>query len=476
MTRPWLVGAQIGALVVALSGLALPLGAQPKSSKKSQPKAAPTANAKAAPKPAPACSAARSAIDTIARAIAGGLGRAPDGTLVASATLTGDTDAPRAAALTAKLAELVAGRLGAGVTFDPEPRTLAETRSQVGKRPGFVWLQPKIAGGRLHLSADAYPIPRTVWARARTQSPGPIAHAFAQARIDAEVRSYLKPIPFVEPKVAKFDGADPDILALACGDLDGDGGSELVTMTRQRVLQVRLAGGKVTRVREVKWSDLSAVAPVPLRQPLGFATIVEAPRSAEASGYLDVSLSDRAESARLDPDFGQLRRMKGYAVPSGRSTACTSIYDLLLGSELAPCAARDAIPALIQIKHRSDALAADLLVTKDGTSKPLVALRRNGGLVVRGPKGDQVIGRVGAQLAIGDIDQDGAADLVTTLDVLSRKHDRVELRTLLPTGTVKRRFKLSVKTGVDAVAICPPDGPGRAPIVLATNKQLWVLR
>ena len=75
MTRPWLVGA----LVVGLSGLSLPLGAQPlgtqpKASKKGPPKAA--------------CSAARSAIDTTARSIAAGLGRAPDGTLVASAALT----------------------------------------------------------------------------------------------------------------------------------------------------------------------------------------------------------------------------------------------------------------------------------------------------------------------------------------------------------------------------------------------------
>ena len=370
----------------------------------------------------------------------------------------------------------MAGRLGAGVTFDPEPRSLDATRSKAGKLPGFVWLQPKIASGRLHLSADAYPIARTVWARARALRPGPLAHTYAQARIDAEVRSFLEPIPFVEPQVAKYDGADPDIVALACGDLDGDGGSDLVTMTRQRVLQVRLAGGKVTRVREAKWSDLSPIAPVPLRQPLGFATIVEASSSAERSGYLDVSISDRSKSVRLDPDFGLLRRMKGYAVPSGRSTACTWIYDLLLGDKLASCAERDATPPITKLEHRSDAFAPDVLVTKDGAGKPLVALRRNRGLVVRDSEGDKVIGRVGAQLAIGDIDQDGAIDLVTTLDVLSRKHDLVELRTLLPTGPVKRRFKLPVKTGVDAVAICPPDGPGRAPIVVATNRQLWVLR
>jgi len=471
MTRPWLAGA----LICGLCCLAAPLGAQPRPPRDGVPKLG-SGKASAAPKTTPACAAARSALDIGAATIAAGLGRVPDGTRVVSSALKSDAPAPRAADLTAKLAELVAGRLGAGVTFEPAPFTLDEARTKAAALPGFVWLQPKIAAGRLHLSADAYPVPRTVWARARALRPGPIAHAFAQARIDAEVRSYLQPIPFVDPKVAKFEGADPDILALACGDLDGDGGSDLVTMTRQRILQVRLADGKVSRVREAQWSELAAVAPVPLRQPLGFATIVEASSSTEPSGYLDVALSDRAGSVRLDPDFSVVRKMKGYAVPSGRSTACTWIVDLLLRDKLTPCADHDPPPDLPQLEHRSDAIAADVLVARDGSHQPLFALRRNTGLVVRGPKGDMVIGRVGAQLAIGDVDQDGAADLVSTLDVLSRKHDVVELRSLFPSGTVKRRFKLPVPTGVDAVAICPPDGPGRAPIVLASQSQLWVLR
>ncbi len=475
MTRSWLALA----VILGLSSLASQPSAQPKTPAKgvatATPKPTPKPTQKPA-KPAPACAAARSALDTTARTIAAGLGRVPDKTLVVSAALATDTPAPRAAALSAKLTELVAGRLGAGVTFEPAPITLDEARPKAAARPGFVWLEPKISGGRLRLSADAYPVPSTVWSRARSRRPGPIAHAFAQARIDAEVRSFLRPIPFVDPKVAKFDGADPDIVAMACGDLDGDGGSDLVTMTRQRILQVRLADGKVSRVREAQWSDLAAVAPVPLRQPLGFTTIVEASSSAEPSGYLDVSLSDRAQSVRLDPDFAVLRKLEGFAVPSGRATACTWIYDLLLGDKLTACGPRDAAPELPQIKHRSDALAADVLVARNGTHKALVALRRNNGLVVRGPGGDMIIGRVGAQLAIGDVDQDGSADLVTTLDVLSRKHDVVQLRTVLPSGTVKRRFTLPVPTGVDALAICPPDGPGRAPIVLASKSQLWVLR
>src|SRR5690606_19411170 len=125
-------------------------------------------------------------------------------------------------------------------------------------------LTPKIERGRLLVAADAYPVPRTVWARARTLAPSPVAHAHAQAPLDAEVRSFLKPLGFEEPQVARYEGADPDVLALACGDLDGDGAADLVSLTRQRLLAVRLRAGKVERLREVRWEDLAPIAPVPL--------------------------------------------------------------------------------------------------------------------------------------------------------------------------------------------------------------------
>jgi hypothetical protein len=102
-------------------------------------------------------------------------------------------------------------------------------------------------------------------------------------------------------------------------------------------------------------------------------------------------------------------------------------------------------------------------------------MRDEGGLVVRDGTAAQVESRVGAQLAIGDLDQDGAADVVTSVDTLGPRFDALEARTLSPTG-VERRWRLPVPGGVEALAICPADGPGRAPVVVATAGELWVLR
>ena len=159
-----------------------------------------------------------------------------------------------------------------------------------------------------------------------------MAHAQAHAPIDAEVRGYLEPLNFeTKPKITKYSGADPEIIALACGDLDGDGGADLVTMTRRRILTVRLAEAKVVRLAEAKWSELSPVAPAPLREPFGFATVVEQGR------YLDVSITDRAGSVRLDGSLTSLKTLKGLAVPHGRATACAGFGELLLGKTMRPC-------------------------------------------------------------------------------------------------------------------------------------------
>lgn len=455
----WRLGGLTTGVVLVL--LATPIAAQP------PPAGEP------AEEPKPVCPAvSRSAIDAVSRAIAAGVGKAPPKARVFVAPLVSDAKAPRGDALLEKLAEQVAGRLGTHVEHAGEPVSLAEARERARDVRGFLHLEVAITRGRLRVTADAYPVPRSVWAKARAARPGPVAHAQAHAPIDAEVRGYLEPLGFeATPHVAKYTGADPEILALACGDIDGDGESELVTMTRQRVLEVRLVGTEVAPIAEAKWDALAPIAPVPLREPFGFATIVEGP-----VGYVDVSLTDRAKSVRLDGELGLLAALDGTAVPHGGVTACTGVKDLRLGTSRAACAPSDAPPPPVDVRHPTDALASMFVIGPDGTGRPAVALRKESTLIVRDDDGDKIIARVGAQLAMGDVDQDGAPEVLSSIDTLAPKRDAVEVRSILPRGTVKKRMTLPVPSGVRAVAVCPPDGPRRAPLVIATGSEIWVVR
>ncbi len=67
---------------------------------------------------------------------------------------------------------------------------LARRRAPAADHDGaLVQLGVEIAAGKLRVTADVYPMPRSVWSKIRDPEPGPIAHAFAEAPIDAEVRA-----------------------------------------------------------------------------------------------------------------------------------------------------------------------------------------------------------------------------------------------------------------------------------------------
>ncbi len=285
------------------------------------------------------------------------------------------------------------------------------------------------------------------------------------------------------PSTSRAQNFESDVVALACGDLDGDGATEILSVSRRRVTTLRLRAGKVQPLRSRPWTELSPVSPAPLREPLGFVTLTEqrAP-SGESALVADVGLSDRAKALRLDGALGVVTALAGMPLPAGPTSGCARLGGALLTGALAPCAAGDPAPALGALGGSYDALAAAALVSPRGEAFSVWALRaERGALEIRDDAGHAAaVESAGAQLAVGDLDQDGNPEILSALDVQNPLEDAVVVRSWARgsgDGAKPREImRLPAAAGVRALAVCPPDGPGRAPFAVATADEIWVVR
>jgi hypothetical protein len=412
-----------------------------------------------------------SALSEIACELANELAAIPSGSLVASAPTGSTTPLKQPGRFERRLAEVVAGRLRRGAKAAAEAMNLAVARGQASGNGTLLHLRATIADGKLRVEADVYPVPAKFWDRVRDPRPSPVFHAFAERPLDAEVRSYLPPVQLVARETIKAKSPEHQPVALACADVDDDGSTELVIVGRRGIHLARIRQASVQPFASQQWTELSSVAPAPLREPIGSVAV-------HAGRYLDVGISDRAFAVRFDPRLEPIEKV-GRRVPWPGGEGCSRFVGLVVGPQLHRCVDADDAPPLQTFGWGTDAIASQALVGPDGELHHYLAGRIANKAEVRwvDDTGRQaMVQAVGAQLALGDVDGDGLPELVAGTNTMKKDQDAVVVRSWEPDGSVRERLRVEVPLGVAAVAICPQPETRPAPIAVASGSEIWIVR
>jgi len=430
---------------------------------------------------------AAGSLTSIAPLVARDMGDVPTSAIVVAAPLSSDVPAPHGDELAARVALLVAGKLGASA--HPQAAHLDVARALAGKKGALVYLQVEIARGEVRVVADLYPVMSNAWDRVRAPAPAPRSHAFASAPIDAEVRTFLAPIVLEQLHVHKSKHDRGDVLAAACGDIDGDGGMEVALVSRTTVAWGHLRSGRFVVAHQAPWSALAQRAPVPFREPLATAAIAsrrseprDAPQGTSApfvpiGGELFAGLTDRGGVA-LSRDLLGSSPLVGLPIPfsgPGPGVACVRTNPALVAFDgpATGCGALSTPFAVDAPATRYDTFSELDLVGQNGQSRMVVAAREpTGALHVKLGDETTLVEGVGAQMVLADLDEDGVPEVVTTAD---SGEDAIVISSLRG-GELHQRARFAAPGGVRSLAVCPPEELGVPALVAVVGGEVWVVR
>ena len=446
-----------------------------------QPKK-PAAPEKPGPTPSASASAATApvlkgtAIVRVATQIATDIGSVAPDTLVAVSPIASDVAIPKAEELANRIAAQIAGRLSAHA--HPQPVALSVARGVSGKAASLVFVQLEIQKGELRATADLYPVVSNGWERLRNPVPGPRAHSFIGVPIDPEIRTFFPPIVLEQAAVHKAKHEEGDVLAVGCGDLDGDGGLEIVLASRQRIAVTKIKAGKIEVVKSAPWKELAYTAPTPLREPLGTMTV--------AHDEIRVGITERY-AIGLDATLTPRRTLSGPPLPG--SDACilpVPEHSAFEGGGVAcplPKAGTKPPELFPMPVNRFDAAAgleingATVLAAREpGTGKlKLRRIEADAKPPAKPPAKpfEQTIEQTGAQLALADLDLDGVPEIAFSGDFAET--DALMIWSWRG-SQLQQRLRLPTKEAVRGIAACPPEEKGVPGLVAVVGPEVWLVR
>lgn len=390
---------------------------------------------------------AASAIAEVAQELGKGAAQVPAGGVVVAAPIVSDVPMNKGDELALRVASVLAGKLRASAS--DKALTLAGAHAAAKGKPAVVFVRVEIARGELRATLDAFPVIANGWDRVRLPPPAPIAHAFASAPIDAEVRALMPPIPLEQATAHKAKHEEGEVLAAACGSLDGSLAVALVS--RERVALGRLRQGKFVVIKSAPWSALSARAPVPLREPLAGASF---------EGELLVGTTDRAPVA-LDAELKPRGAITG--IPIGIGLCARA--DATAFTSVGPCRGEGALD--LGLKRFDAAAMADVTDARGQTQRAFALREPSGKLHTSDPK--RALEGAGAEVAVADLDLDGTAEIVS-----SASGDPDAITVTSQGGRV--RLKLAAPAGVRALCACPPEEHGAPGVIAVVGDEVWLVR
>ena len=299
--------------------------------------------------------------------------------------------------------------------------------------------------------------------------PEPQGHRFVDVPIDAEVRSFLPPILLERVSVHK-SRLEEDVRAIGCGDFDGDGGLELVLVSDKRAMIAHAQGKKLVVDRSVPFSRGLSRAPVPLRESLSSIAIEERGTSrlwVASTDYGGLLLDDALEKTEATTRI-PMQTPRGVMCATPRPEAAA------FEGPFVACREGDNSPELLAPLPKFDAYGFAALIGKNGASNGVVVAAREPTGKLRVVRGEQsvAIEGAGAELALGDLDQDGIVEIVTSSD---GNDDALHVQSWDGT-TLRTRLRFPAPGGVRAVTVCPPEAHGAPFIAAVVGNEVWLVR
>lgn len=390
-------------------------------------------------------------------------------TLVVSGKPSADAPIADPSRLAGRIAEVVAQGVGHGAQGHPVATSLGSAQLAAAKLGALLYLEPEIVDGKLRVVANLYSIARSFWDRVRDPHPSASDHAFAERALDPEIRSFFATIPLVASTTTTASPPERAPVALACNDIDEDGSPEVTFVGRRRIAVGRFRAGRFVANQERAWSELSPVAPSPLREPIAGVQFLE-------GKGLEVGLSDRAHFVLLN---GRLELVDKAPARIPVAGSCLEISGHQLGTKFVKCLPGDPTPRERSLDRVDGVVASTALLSAQGTYTTYVAVydARNDAISIESQ--GKTLARVehtGGQVALADLDGDGNPEVLTTGATLDADEDRLRVHTLGADGTLNPRLELAVPDGITALAACTPNTASMAPIIVGTRKRLWVIQ